>query len=189
MTRTTFLILAGLVSMAACDAPIADSAPAGAPQAVTDRPGVPAGEPDYSRAGETAPDATLLRKSGGPAALTSFVGTPTLVNLWATWCAPCVAELPALNRLAAQKGYALNVVAVSQDIGGWEKISGFVARTEMDRLTVLTDEDAALSRAYGAVGLPLTIMYDEGGRELWRVSGPREWDEPGGLPDDTPGAG
>jgi|TARA_R100000501_G_scaffold7881_2_gene16391 peroxiredoxin/uncharacterized membrane protein len=180
MRTLAFLLASALLVTSACDNRASDKAVEDSSQ-----PAPALGEPDYSHAGEPAPDVTLMRQDGGPLALGAFRGTRTLVNLWATWCAPCVAELPALDRLAAAKGYDMNVVAVSQDIGGWEKITPFLERVPMEHATILSDEDGALSRAYGAAGLPLTIMYDADGRELWRVNGPREWDQPGGLPGDT----
>ena len=167
-----------LAGLAACDGAASDRQKPPAPQASA----VATGEPDDAFAGTSAPDVTLLREGGAPLSLTVFQGTPTLVNLWATWCAPCIAELPALDRLAAREGYALNVVAVSQDIGGWEKIAPFLRATPLPATTVLADPDGALARALDVAGLPVTILYDAEGREVWRVLGPREWDQPGGMP-------
>lgn len=115
--------------------------------------------------------------------LAAFRGTPTLVNLWATWCAPCIAELPALDRLAEAKDYDMNVVAVSQDLQGWEQVTPFLEQMPLPNLTVVADEAGALSTALGEQGLPVTILYDAEGKEIWRVIGPREWDQPGGLPE------
>ena len=181
--------LAIALATAACDGgsqAARDTEKAANPQAAAAE--VPVGEADYSHAGEPAPDLTLLREDEGPMTLTAFRGTPTLVNLWATWCAPCVAELPSLDRLAAREGYDLNVLAVSQDMQGWDKIRPFLQRVPLDQVTVLADPSGTLAGAYGAAGLPLTVMYDAEGRELWRVSGPREWDEPGGMPAETAAA-
>lgn len=176
------LVAAGAVlGVAACDAPAGDREGAGEPQA-PGAPAVPNGEPDRGKAGTPAPDVTLLREDGGPSTLAAFRGTPVLVNLWATWCAPCVAELPALDRLAEAQGYDLTVLAVSQDMEGWQAVRPFLKRTPLEHVTVLADPDGELGSALGATGLPLTVLYDEQGQEVWRVAGPREWDEEGGLP-------
>ncbi|MEO0499752.1 MAG: TlpA disulfide reductase family protein [Pseudomonadota bacterium] len=184
MRRAAFLGLAvgagTLALLGACDGPASDKAAEGTPQAGSRE--VMAGIPDYASAGMPAPDVTLVRDGGAPMALTGFRGTPTLVNLWATWCAPCIAELPALDRLAAAQGFDMNIVAVSQDIGGWDKVTPVLEQNPLRDLTVLVDETGALGRSIGAAGLPVTIMYDAEGNELWRVNGPREWDQPGGLP-------
>lgn len=173
------LALALAAAIAACGgANSSDTEKTGEPQADAGT----IGEPLFEHAGTPAPDVTLERLGGGPASLASFRGTPTLVNLWATWCAPCIAEMPALDRLAEKKGYALNVVAVSQDIKGGEVVEPFLETAGIEHLTVLLDKAGALPPEVGAPGLPVTIMYDGEGRELWRVNGPREWDEPGALP-------
>ena len=89
--------------------------------------------------------------------------------------------MPALDRLAVAKGRTLRVVAVSQDLGGWEKVRPFAARMKFKAMTVALDKDGRLATALGAIGLPMTVLYDAEGRELWRVNGPREWDKPGGF--------
>jgi thiol-disulfide isomerase/thioredoxin len=133
-------------------------------------------------AGAAMPDVTLIRADGGPLSLQAYRGTPTLVNLWATWCAPCIAEMPALDRLAAREGGALDVILVSQDSGGWDDITPFLERVPVETAVVLADPGMQLSTGYAAPGLPLTILYDANGEEVWRYAGPKEWDEPGALP-------
>ncbi|MGB3721463.1 MAG: TlpA disulfide reductase family protein [Pacificimonas sp.] len=182
MRAHAFLMIAALAGTSACGPDATDKQPSEPVQA---GPEIVSGKPLYDQAGSMAPDVTLTRENGGPASITAFRGTPTLVNLWATWCAPCIAELPALDRLAKAQGYDMNVIAVSQDMQGWDKITPFLRENPLESLTVLADADGALSRALGVAGLPVTILYDAEGRELWRVNGPREWDEPGGLPPET----
>ncbi len=179
MRRFAFLVITALMGASACGGEATDKETPDMAQAA---PEIVTGQPLYDKAGSDAPDVTLTRENGAPLAITSFRGTPTLVNLWATWCAPCIAELPALDRLAKDRGYDLNVVAVSQDIGGWDKIRPFLEENPLGTLTVLADSSGALSQALGAAGLPLTILYDAEGKEVWRVNGPREWDQPGGMP-------
>ena len=177
------LVFLGLL-IAACDGSGSVKQPEQEPQAEPEA--VVAGEPIYRHAGKLAPDVTLIRKGGGPLSLTAFRGQPILVNLWATWCAPCVAEMPALDRLAEQEGYDLSVVLISQDSEGWEKIDPFLAETPIRYASVLADPSGAMSTALGEPGLPVSVLYDAAGKEVWRVVGPREWDAPGGLPPLTP---
>jgi thiol-disulfide isomerase/thioredoxin len=133
-----------------------------------------AGEIDRSRKGSELPDFTFKDTAGREAQLRSFKGKPLLINLWATWCAPCVAELPALDRLAARG--AVKVLTVSQDMGQPEKVAAFLGQRGVTRLEAWLDPENELGLHYQAV-LPTSILYDATGREVWRVYGPREWDD------------
>jgi thiol-disulfide isomerase/thioredoxin len=130
-------------------------------------------------AGSELPDFTFRDPAGKTLRLASLTGKPLLINLWATWCAPCVAELPALDRLAAASGGALKVLTVSQDMAQPEKIAGFLAERGVRQLEPWLDPDNSLAFHYKAEVLPTSILYDAQGREVWRFTGPREWgDEP-----------
>lgn len=175
------VILSVLLSanLAACDeAKEGDKAVASAPQ---EKPRLASGEFDTGRRGERAPALSLERQDGSTTTLAAFRGRPLLVNLWATWCAPCIAEMPALDRLALAQRGKLHVVGVSQDMQGWVKVRPFVAKAGLEHMSILLDEAGALSTKVGAAGLPVTILYDAEGREVWRVNGPREWGKPGGF--------
>ncbi|MFM6932569.1 MAG: TlpA family protein disulfide reductase [Novosphingobium sp.] len=130
------------------------------------------GEPDCSKQGNELPDFTLVDPSGKKLAMASLKGKPLLVNLWATWCAPCVAELPQLDKLAGGK---LKVLTVSQDMQT-EKVADFLKQRGVKNLEPWLDEKNELSAHYDIQTLPTTILYDAEGREVWRVTGPREWD-------------
>lgn len=132
-----------------------------------------AGQVDRSHAGELAPSTAFETPSGDTVTLARFTGKPLLVNLWATWCAPCVAELPTLNALAAETDGRLTVLAVSQDIEPG-KVSPFLEQKRLTYLKGYRDPGLGLSLAYGA-NLPTTIFYDVRGRELWRVAGDLDW--------------
>lgn len=136
-------------------------------------PSKPAEKLDRSHKGEAAPALAFEDPAGKPVRLAAFTGKPVLVNLWATWCGPCVAELPTLDRLA-QSG-KVRVVAVSQDMDP-AKVAPFLAAKKV-ALDAYRDPKLGLSVAYGA-NLPTTILYDAAGRELWRVNGGFEWDGP-----------
>ncbi|HEU4961812.1 MAG TPA: TlpA disulfide reductase family protein [Sphingomonas sp.] len=127
---------------------------------------------DRSHKGEAAPAATFLGPANRPVSLADFRGKPVLVNLWATWCAPCVKEMPTLDALA-QSG-AVKVVAVSQDLEGAAKVDPFFQAHGFKALQPYLDPKLGLSTALQA-NLPTTILYDSTGHELWRVMGGYDW--------------
>ena len=176
--------LISLLLLAACQAqPPAqgDKQKAPAPQGAAAQEkgaGEALGQPDRSKAGQAVPPLAYETRDGqrlklGP----DPEGRITLVNLWATWCAPCKAEMPALARLAQQNDKRLRVLAISQDIQGWGPVDRFYAETKLQGLPPLLDSEALMSMQLEAPGLPFTIAYDAQGRELWRVAGPRTWDD------------
>jgi thiol-disulfide isomerase/thioredoxin len=144
-----------------------DEAPAAAPVAAAK-----AGTVDRSHQGEAASAATFQRPDGEPTTLAAFAGTPVLVNLWATWCAPCVKELPTLDALAVD-GARPAVLAIAQDTNA-DTVAPFLAARGLHRLRPYRDPKMALSLAYQA-NLPVTILFDARGREVWRVPGARDW--------------
>ena len=109
--------------------------------------------------------------------LSAFRGRPVLVNLWATWCGPCVVEMPSLDRLAAaQPDDGLQVIAISQDsTDGRRKVTDFFAARNLPNLQPYLDAEMGLMFALGADTLPTTILYDRQGREVWRMVGMAEW--------------
>ena len=127
---------------------------------------------------ESAPDLPFKNASGESLTLRDYEGQVLLVNFWATWCAPCVYELPALDRLqAALGGEEFRVLAISLDLKGQEVAGPYLEKLSIDRLQPLTDPTNVLARSVGAIGLPTTILYDRNSREIGRLSGPAEWDE------------
>jgi thiol-disulfide isomerase/thioredoxin len=161
----TGLLLAGLM-LAACDRHTPDQ-PQGAPTAAPAP--VKTGAVDRSHKGEAAPTVAFQGPDGKPTTLAAFKGRPVLVNLWATWCAPCIAELPTLDALAKR---GTRVVAVSQDTDAG-KAAPFLQGKGV-ALTPYRDPQLAFSVAYAA-NLPTSVYYDAQGRELWRVTGGRDW--------------
>lgn len=131
---------------------------------------------DRSHAGQAAPGAIFLDHTGAKHRIADFAGKPVLVNLWATWCAPCIAEMPALDRFAARGG-GVRVIAVSQDLAGWRAVDRFFAPGKFEAVTPYLDRDNALPLALRAAGLPVSVLYDAHGRERWRVNGPLDWDK------------
>lgn len=132
--------------------------------------------PDYSHAGEAAPAIAFADADGKPVTLAAFRGKPVLVNLWATWCAPCVAELPTLDALAKREAGKLAVLTISQDTDAGQA-KAFWAKRALANLALYTDPKVALSVAYAA-NLPTTVLYDSAGREVVRVTGGMDWAGP-----------
>jgi thiol-disulfide isomerase/thioredoxin len=135
----------------------------------------PTGRLDRSHQGDAAPDLLFEDGDRRPVRLSAFRGRPVLVNLWATWCGPCVVEMPSLDALAARAGQELEIVAISQDLNGRQKVSDFFAAHGFRRLEPYLDPDMRLMPALGLDTLPTTILYDGQGREVWRMTGMAEW--------------
>ena len=131
----------------------------------------------YGFAGQSAPTAIFMGADGRDVTLADFAGRPLLLNLWATWCAPCKAEMPTLDALAALEEGKISVIAVSQDLQGRRPVTAFFKRASVRNLEPYTDADNALLAAFGNIALPTTILYDSEGREVWRVTGGVEWDD------------
>ena len=108
--------------------------------------------------------------------MSDFRGRPVLVNLWATWCAPCVVEMPSLEALARREGEALSVLALSQDFGGRQKVSDFFRRHRFAELEPYLDNEMKFMTALGIDTLPTTILYDQEGFEVWRMTGMVDWE-------------
>lgn len=137
---------------------------------------------DRRHAGKPAPTDAFIDHAGHTITLAAFRGHPVLVNLWATWCAPCKAEMPALDRFAARAKGRVTVLPISQDLGGWHAADGFFTPGKFPALTPYLDKQNALALKLDAAGLPVSILYDAQGREVWRVAGPVDWDRlPAGL--------
>ena len=100
-----------------------------------------------------------------------------LLNMWATWCAPCVAEMPTLNAVAKSMAGKVQVIAVSQDMQGAEKATPFFAARKFSKLKPYLDPKLGLSLAYQA-NLPTTILCDSASKEVWRMTGGYEWNRP-----------
>ena len=132
------------------------------------------GQVSRENAGEAAPDTPFMAPDGSETTLAAFRGKPVLVNLWATWCAPCVAEMPTLDALAEREDGKLRVLVISQDMDGAEKVAPFFEKAAFKRLQPYLEPGMALSVGYGA-NLPTTILYNAEGKEVWRVLGDTDW--------------
>jgi thiol-disulfide isomerase/thioredoxin len=192
MRSTTGFILAAALMAGGCDrqSPPAEQANAAAPanevaedasapapdEATGDAPTAPIGTIDRSHKGEAAPTYGFTDPAGKPVTLATYRGKPVLLNLWATWCAPCVAEMPTLDALAAREGARLTVIALSQDLDA-AKVPTFWTAGGYRTLKPSTDPKLAFSTGLGA-NLPTTILYDAAGKEVWRMTGSLDWAGP-----------
>jgi thiol-disulfide isomerase/thioredoxin len=132
----------------------------------------------YRFAGQKAPTAPFADADGQDVTLADFEGKPLLLNIWATWCAPCKAEMPTLDTLAKLEKDRMAVIAVSQDLEGSAPVLAFFKETRVQNLVPYTDADNAILAAFNnAIALPTTILYDSAGKEVWRIAGGVEWDD------------
>ena len=132
----------------------------------------------YRFAGQKAPTAPFADADGQDVTLADFEGKPLLLNIWATWCAPCKAEMPTLDALAKLEKDRMAVIAVSQDLEGRAPVLAFFKETKVQNLVPYTDADNAILAAFNnAIALPTTILYDSAGKEVWRIAGGVEWDD------------
>lgn len=133
------------------------------------------GEPDPLFSGTEIPAVTLVDPEGAELMLAE-VDEPVLLNLWATWCAPCVVEMPMLDDLAEDYAGRLAVITVNEDGRGPEPVTAFFAQHELPNLPLWIDQDNAVAGAFGGgPGLPITVLYDAEGIEVWRVIGDYDW--------------
>ena len=169
--RLIALLLVALLAVG-CDRQKADAPQAPVAEAADSGKGI-----DRSHKGEAAPATLFKNPDGGDTSIAKFKGVPVLVNLWASWCAPCVKELPTLQKLEEAQAEAgkLGVIAVSQDMGPQGSVDAFLAGKNIGRFAAFHDKDMALSSALGVQVMPTTILYDSAGREVWRFIGDQDW--------------
>ncbi len=124
-------------------------------------------------------DLHWLDADGGAKSLADYAGRAVVLNLWATWCVPCVREMPALDDLAgmvAKNGIV--VLAVSSDHGGAAVVQRFYAEHGIKHLPVMLDPQSNLAHAMGVRGIPTTFLIDRAGNELASLEGSADWSSP-----------
>jgi thiol-disulfide isomerase/thioredoxin len=122
------------------------------------------------------PALAFIDETGVVKSLSDYAGRPILLNLWATWCAPCVEEMPALMRLQ-QAWPELAVLPVAFDLGGVKAVRRFYDENGISQLPVLIDHERVTRKALKPKGLPLTLVINSKGEEVGRALGKVEWDE------------
>ena len=146
---------------------VAPSADAGGKKYVIDR----------SKAGSGMPDFVFTDAKGVDATLEDFTGKPMLVNLWATWCGPCVAEMPQLDRIAGDyAGDGLQVLTISQDSMGADKVLPFFDAKNFKHIKPWLDPENQFGFHYGGGVLPASVLYTADGKEVVRISGALDWE-------------
>lgn len=125
------------------------------------------------------PPLRFTDENGVPTSLQAFRGRVVLLNVWATWCAPCVKEMPALDRLqAALEGQAFEVVTLSIDTEGLSAVWPFFTRLGISHLRPYVDSFHEASDSLSASGIPITLLIDQDGREIARKIGVAPWNAP-----------
>ena len=128
--------------------------------------------------GTPAPEFTLPDLNGNMVSLTDYKGRVVLLNIWATWCLPCVEEMPSMEKLHQEmKDEDFIILAVSIDSLGEEVVIPFVKKHNLS-FTVLVDKKATLKKRYQATGVPESIIIDREGRVVEKVIGARNWASP-----------
>lgn len=156
----------------------ASAATAGEPAACAAPPAA-LGKYQPGKPGAMLPAVPFVEADGSERPLAALRGRALLVNFWATWCAPCVEEMPGLDRLAARaKAQRLQVLTLSADREGAAVVQKFYDVNGIHNLPVALDKTGRLARATGVGGLPTTLLYAADGSEVGRVVGIAQWDAP-----------
>lgn len=142
--------------------------------------------PDRTKLGEFVPSAqpypapavSLTDTAGHSVELSELRGKLVIVNLWATWCGPCLREMPSLERLQSRLGERIAVLAVSEDRGGNKTVEPFIAKLGLKLVKIYIDPKSEVGHAFGVRGLPTSLLIDREGKVLGRVEGGAEWDGP-----------
>lgn len=141
-----------------------------------------------------APDVTFLAHDGHPVRLADYRGKIVLMNFWATWCPPCVAETPSFARLAAKlkaEHPDIAIIAASLDDDGWSSVDPFVQRMKAGALPIVLDATpeqgggyriGAQAAKFGTFKLPETWIIGRDGHVLKRFVGAQNWDDPSLIP-------
>lgn len=124
------------------------------------------------------PEFQFFDEAGATLTAASHTGRALVVNFWATWCPPCVAEMPAFDRAQALlQDEGIRVLPLSSDRGGAAQVRPFYERLGLRHLPILLDPRGAAARAFGARGLPTTVIINRAHREVARLEGEAVWDD------------
>ncbi|WP_298464801.1 TlpA disulfide reductase family protein [uncultured Erythrobacter sp.] len=178
MSRSLLIAFAPVLLLAGCDTAPEETSQRDSATSAADAPAPPPlpGRIVRAQAGTEMPELSFEDAAGNTLALADLKGKPVLLNLWATWCAPCVVEMPLLDDLATELGDEVKVLTISQDIRGAEVVTPFFAERNFQNLEPWLDPEADLAVQFTQGGLmPTTILFDAEGKELFRVAGDYEW--------------
>ena len=145
-----------------------------------DSPFNPSGTPLLEK-GVSAPNFSLPGLDGKNVSLADFKGKVVLVNIWATWCAPCVEEMPSMEKLYEElKGKDFELLAVSVDESGAEAVKPFMEKHKLN-FPMLLDTKGEIKNLYQATGIPESFIIDKDGMIVEKIVGPRDWAASGAI--------
>ncbi|RLA40134.1 MAG: TlpA family protein disulfide reductase [Gammaproteobacteria bacterium] len=128
--------------------------------------------------GVRAPDFTLSGLNGKMISLADYQGKVVLLNIWATWCPPCVEEMPSMEKLhQAMNGADFEILAISIDASGAGAVRTFMKKHRLS-FTALVDPKGAVKNLYQTTGVPESFILDKNGMIVEKVIGPRDWASP-----------
>ncbi len=131
---------------------------------------------DVAQTPREVPAIAMQTPDNRPVSLSDYAGRPVILNFWATWCAPCREEMPALDAVAAEGEVAVVTLATGRNtVDGIER---FFEEEGIEELPILLDPSQAAAREMSVLGLPVTVLIDAEGREVARLTGGAEWDAP-----------
>jgi thiol-disulfide isomerase/thioredoxin len=160
-----FILVLGLCLPSAADVAPDGAASPGLPQFIPTTPPRP------------VPDVAVETRTGERVPLSDLKGRPILINFWATWCGPCISEMPALDALAAERANTpLAIMAVSEDRKGESVVAPFLHKLRLGNLPIYLDPQTKALAAFGSDALPTTVLIDRKGREVGRLMGAASWD-------------
>lgn len=123
-----------------------------------------------------APPIPFQDADGNKKHVRDFHGKVLLINFWATWCAPCIRELPSIAALhEAESGRRFQVLAISNDLKGAEIAVPFLKKLGLEKLPLYLDPEMNFARAIGVKGLPTTVLIDRRGNVAGQLTGIAEW--------------
>ena len=131
--------------------------------------------------GAPAPDFSLPDLDGKMVSLAGYKGKVVFLNIWATWCAPCVEEMPSMEKLYQElKDEAFEILAVSIDESGVKTVLPFMKKHKLS-FPALTDTEGIFKSLYQTTGVPETFIIDKDGIIIEKAIGPRDWATPGAI--------
>lgn len=125
------------------------------------------------------PAFSFLTATGEKQTLADYLGRGVVLNIWATWCVPCVAEMPALDHLSALVANSqISVLPVSIDVKGLPAVKAFYAAHHIEHLPILLDPAGLVAAAFKVPGIPASFIFNRAGRLVARCEGAADWDAP-----------
>jgi peroxiredoxin len=131
--------------------------------------------------GVSAPDFALPDLDGKMVSLDGYRGKVVFLNIWATWCPPCVEEMPSMEKLyQALKGEDFEILAVSVDVSGVEAVTPFMKKNKLS-FPALTDTKGSIKNLYQTTGIPESFIIGKDGIIVEKIIGPRDWATPNAI--------